>query len=159
MKKKTVFFSLVIVFIIGCSVLIIKNSDRLIFSHKHHISAGVECLQCHIGIDEAQSTEEKHLPAMETCSQCHQEEVKEKCSICHTNPEKARKLTPSRSTVSFSHKSHKGRVKDGCITCHPAVEKGTSPKDRKLPEMKECVKCHRKDFDGVKCILCHPDLS
>ncbi len=146
--------------LVGCSYLLIaKKSDKLIFSHKAHLGRDVECLTCHQKVEESTDVRESHLPPMETCSTCHEEETKAKCAKCHTVPDEPAKVTRPVTRLHFSHKSHMERVKGDCRACHARIAKSRSTGKRRLPTMDDCLSCHRKDYGALKCLACHEDMT
>ncbi|HID39692.1 MAG TPA: hypothetical protein EYP36_09290, partial [Calditrichaeota bacterium] len=61
------------------------NSD-LIFSHKFHAEeADADCEACHGKATESVNANDDLLPEMETCYDCHDEEME--CTSCHKNGE------------------------------------------------------------------------
>lgn len=156
MKKILIILSSVFCFY-GFSAL--EKEDTIISSHYKHLSMEVECETCHAHIKEAESVEERHLPTMDTCSTCHSDEVQNKCTMCHTNPEKAKKIAPLPVSLIFSHKSHIEREGMDCLKCHNAVKKSRLSSERKIPEMNVCLDCHKKDFDELRCNRCHQNLA
>lgn len=144
----------------GCSYLLISQKhDTLVFSHKRHVDNGVGCEACHQNISEPATAAESHLPTMDTCAACHPEEVKSRCAMCHTRPEKPAAVQRTRTNLHFSHKDHLGRVKGDCLACHKAAAKATSAAMRLVPTMDPCLSCHQKDFSALKCGNCHISLA
>lgn len=57
---------------------------RLRFSHKQHVALGLECLDCHAGVDTADLATREHLPPMGLCLTCHDGlEAPDDCTVCH----------------------------------------------------------------------------
>lgn len=62
-----------------------KNPDHVVFSHERHLSAHVECSECHgrTGISKAPVAEIYRI-AMENCMDCHEKRrVSRDCLTCH----------------------------------------------------------------------------
>jgi hypothetical protein len=118
------------------------------FPHSIHVDQGIECKDCHAGMDKATSLTQQHLPTSEKCSECHE-------------GYDAPKPGPLPQRINFSHAKHLGQpaVAGKCDTCH-----------KKLPEMGEprwsmpmdtCTSCHKHqaDFNEGRCRPCHVDLK
>lgn len=61
-----------------------KMPDHVIFTHKRHIKAGLQCSQCHGGIGESTRATREVDHTMGSCMKCH--EVKKAsvdCLTCH----------------------------------------------------------------------------
>lgn len=144
---------------VGCSKISSKESDRITFSHKFHLEQGVECLNCHEGIQNSTSVG-FGLPTMETCAQCHSEtEESEHCTKCHSNPSEAKGLKLRTIALKFSHKEHMERVKEDCTACHTSVKSSTAVKDDNIPPMDNCISCHSATVRELKCSQCHTNLG
>lgn len=101
---------------------LIQTKATIIFNHSVHTEQNIECTFCHKGLDEVdysfESTE--YLPAMETCSGCHNETkiASNACESCHVS---TFNLTPvNHRTVDFirSHKYLAADVNANCMMCH-----------------------------------------
>jgi hypothetical protein len=62
---------------------------RLIFPHRRHVAAGVDCEDCHVGVREVALATRDQLPREARCVGCHAERsVSTKCRTCHlTGPD------------------------------------------------------------------------
>ncbi len=74
---------------------IVLPPARLTFSHALHLQTGAVCLDCHIGITEAERGTVEHLPTMATCLGCHDgRTAPDECGTCHLqDPGTGRLLT------------------------------------------------------------------
>ncbi|HEY4717033.1 MAG TPA: cytochrome c3 family protein, partial [bacterium] len=143
----------------GCTKIGREEKDNFAFSHKFHIEQGVQCLNCHEGIQTSESSGFE-LPTEDTCAQCHNETQESPgCEKCHTNPAAAEKFLPKKTNLIFSHKNHIPRVKNDCTACHISVSSSRSIKDNLLPPMDSCVNCHSDSVKNLKCSQCHTDLG
>jgi len=140
----------------GCAYILARR-DVLRFSHSRHFESEIGCPACHEGVEKSE-TGGRHLPAMDTCRECHEEEVVSKCSYCHSHPDHAKAIHPSITDLVFSHKAHMERTGDDCFTCHPA-KKSSKSLDRLIPPMKTCETCHSEEIGRLDCTFCHKDLS
>lgn len=111
------------------------------FSHKPHIADDVACATCHQGIADQELLEPTLISV--DCLSCH-ESGKVKAPKGEWKP---------TSAIIFSHKNHMERTGSDCNVCHDGVSKG------KLPGHRECLSCHNKDYDNLKCKKCHSDLG
>jgi hypothetical protein len=114
----------------------------LVFSHKYHAQeVGAECSDCHSKALESISGRDDLLPEMETCYNCHDEEMA--CKACHQQGEEPT-LLPRLTTYNpdFNHKRH--QEKDiACKTCHNGIaNKETVTSGTHLPDGKICSDCH-----------------
>jgi hypothetical protein len=130
------------------------NSD-LIFSHKLHVQdLGAECAACHEGALTSQSGLDDLLPEMETCYNCHDEDMD--CAACHEQPDDP-VLLPRIDTYNekFNHEVHAENDID-CAKCHAGVEgKEVVTSGVHLPDMDNCMQCHQTPAKIEGCYLCH----
>ncbi len=158
--KRISFFIGFVVLLAGCSYLVIsQRPDRIVFSHKKHVDNGVGCDTCHSTIAESTNDQERHFPGMDTCGACHADQVQSKCTMCHTEPDRAAKAERTPTKLHFSHKDHLGRVNGDCQVCHKAVTRSTSTAHLKLPGLDQCRTCHSKDIAELRCSKCHVSLA
>ncbi|MCL4479461.1 MAG: hypothetical protein M1381_10245 [Deltaproteobacteria bacterium] len=159
--KKLLFMTSALILILAitsCNKVLSSNKDRLKFSHKLHISNGIDCLTCHSGIEKAKNVSTSFIPEMSVCFQCHSD-AQNKCSMCHTNPDKAQPFKVEKKDIVFAHDEHIPRVKNDCTYCHTRIPFETEPTPGNLPTMQVCMTCHQKDYDSLKCSMCHTELS
>jgi glucose dehydrogenase len=128
------------------------------FSHKVHISAGMQCASCH---QLSKNADEMEIPKATLCLVCHR-------TIASGSPA-IRQLTRwSRggveipwvrvyklpSYVLFSHKTHID-AKVSCEVCHGAVRDEVALRQDKDVSMVSCANCHRLRSAPVSCHTCH----
>lgn len=134
--------SAIIAAVIVCLCVTADAKERVKkFSHKPHVANNVSCILCHEGISEQESLVPIKIDV--DCSSCH-ESGKVKAPKGEWAP---------TSKLTFSHKNHLERMAGDCDTCHFEISKN------KLPGHKECLICHSKDYDDLKCKKCHGDLG
>ncbi len=144
---------------VSCNKVLSSGKDRLIFSHKLHVTdMGVGCLTCHAGIPATTTVAGSYIPKMDVCFQCHGD-AQNKCTMCHTNPEKAVPFPIEKHDIVFNHEAHLPRVKNDCTYCHTRIPFETKPTPGNLPTMQVCLSCHQKDYDTLNCSKCHTSLS
>ena len=187
MKKFSYCIIFVLIIFAGCGIWQTKypdqNSGKLLFSHKQHIEMNAECDACHTQNAKSELSSDNNYPKEKDCLECHE---REKCSLCHTDVNKAIHPVPIPTGLIFSHKAHlesnieslkasrKARaeilngitpfVKQGsldqkidCLICHDQVKNSTKVTDKHLPDMRTCRKCH--EITQENCNLCHSNLG
>jgi len=99
------------------------------FPHAKHTSQNLDCATCHSGVATSENIFDKHLPAMATCTYCHNDmEQADYCYVCHTTRED---LTPKDHRLDWV-KAHgvASQTSDDCKMCH--VDN-------------QCLDCHQQD--------------
>lgn len=134
--------------------LTIPASD-LIFSHAFHVGEQeIECDACHPAVAASSDAQDKNLPTMDECGECHDIEDDDECGTCHRDPEEPMELTNPIRPIAYNHQVH---IEQGiaCTRCHGDVAGTETLNDSNLPKMAICLACH----DGVRaskdCALCH----
>lgn len=153
--------TLIILIWIGISVKGGNKEDprsQLIFNHEFHLTeAEIACDACHQNANTSKSADDKLVPAMEICAECHDVKAKEQCVTCHLTPDQVKPIDGTHPNYDvFSHKRHTEKGIE-CQVCHALIEKSTQwDSDRKtLPPMTTCVDCHRKESQTLDCAACH----
>lgn len=124
--------------------------SSLIFPHPLHVvEQGIECVTCHGGIETSARAEDRNLPSMETCSNCHDTDDDKLCGECHRDPENPTDVETAEPTVSNNHQRHLA-AKIVCSVCHgmPSVEPT-------IPSKPTCMRCHNGVRAASDCALCH----
>ncbi len=108
---------------------------ELVFSHVQHLAMdSVQCLTCHADIAEDTSSTQTRLPAMATCTTCHDNsKAPSWCESCHRNL--AQLLPPDHLRSDF-RRVHGEFVRLGSLNV-------------------DCQTCHREDF----CQECHSPVD
>ena len=98
------------------------REQKITFSHAKHVAMqGVECKTCHTGMEQATLATPANMPAMATCTSCHNDAKATKaCEACHTS---FTNLVPPDHLVADFKKDHKkltrlGALDVSCSTCH-----------------------------------------
>lgn len=89
------------------------------FNHSFHIeSQNLECTDCHKGVETAGLANEKHLPVMKQCFECHDNVTASKdCKFCHT-PDADLMPQTHNADWAVTHK-HPAKFKQSeCADCH-----------------------------------------
>jgi len=114
------------------------------FPHSTHVDSGVECKECHSGIEKASRLEpgQIHLafPAKSDL-----------CSGCHEKIPAAPKVA-FQPSVNFNHAFHLPLVKNECARCHKKLPEPGMTQDP-VPAMSTCTGCHnhQKDYAQARC--------
>jgi hypothetical protein len=106
---------------------------ELMFSHQQHVEdQKVPCETCHTVLDKASAATGELLPAMATCTTCHNDtKATSACENCHTNFASLRPVEHNRTDFIHEHKrlARLGDAKCGvchsqetCIDCHNGTE-------------------------------------
>jgi len=135
----------------------IPPSD-IIFSHARHVTEQeIDCAACHDLTASSTRSEDRNLPTMDKCADCHDVEDDQECGRCHRNPDEPQAPPSPERTILFNHKKH---LDDGvaCSTCHGDVgATETLTADRNMPSMAVCMGCHSKAPETSDCRRCHAD--
>ena len=130
------------------------------YTHKVHLANGMQCINCHTGVDTGPDAE---LPSVKLCMTCHQ-------FIAADRPE-IRKLAAyfergedipwqrvynySQSAhVKFNHAPHL-RARVDCKTCHGDMTQQTVAVRAVDLKMGYCLNCHKQKKASVDCTTCH----
>lgn len=167
---------IVILFLLGGATYTIRQgqlppSQPIQFSHKKHLSLGIQCLYCHPGALRGQSP---GLPTTAKCNGCHQQ-------IAKTTPEptpdpELDKLAvylknnasipwvPVAILPDFVYYSHRPHIAAGlnCENCHGEISQMTVAQPQ-LMNMGWCIGCHRARYANdpvmlaklTDCVTCH----
>ena len=102
---------------------------ELMFSHQQHVDdQKVKCETCHSVLDKAGASTGELVPAMSTCSSCHDDKkATSACEKCHTNFASLRPSEHNRTNFVHEHK-RLARLGDArCGVCH---------------SQETCIDCH-----------------
>lgn len=138
------------------SVFAAAEKPGLKFSHKKHVVENeLECVTCHEAAESSKTGADNLIPSMETCGNCHDVEDDQQCKLCHSDPENPGNV-PHVENYSqlFSHEKHLGAGLE-CETCHQKIKTLETVEPYILPEMTDCVSCHRSKNVSAECNVCH----
>lgn len=128
------------------------------FSHQKHIESGLECSQCH-NAETSLKSSDRILPTHDECQSCHEQEINENCSYCHTDDDNQRALPNPIREVMFNHQQHITGQGMKCETCHQDLDKTDFATAHNLPSMATCNTCHNNAKATNQCEACHTNLS
>jgi hypothetical protein len=129
------------------------------FSHKLHVSNGLQCAHCHPVPDPGDFAT---IPKTAVCMGCHAAIKKDsphiqKLAAFHADARKVPWAPVYRvpDWVSFNHKKHLATPGVTCETCHGPVGEGEVMRREKDISMAACMDCHRAKGASNDCQLCH----
>jgi len=138
-----------------------KSRPPILFNHKKHQKAGIECNTCHPFFKEQRFS---GLPNRSTCMECHKDSLtdnpeEEKIREFHKNRKEIHweRVYQQPDHVFFSHRRHVFIAKIDCKNCHGPVEEYEKPITRpwQRMDMKWCMDCHTKQKASNDCLACH----
>ena len=92
------------------------------FEHRAHVLKGINCVECHAGVELAGETGALHLPTNADCVRCHQKPHDERsCLHCHGEPYVGQGVELAREQLRFEHTRHMAAVHGDCVRCHSDV--------------------------------------
>lgn len=132
------------------------------FEHRVHVTkAGINCRECHAGVQGAGDEGPPHFPTTATCTKsgCHEKpHDANRCDNCHGEAHTRGEVARARETLRFEHSKHVPKLKGECVICH--VGAGEERPDHLRPAMATCLGCHqhRDQWHARNCDGCHVDL-
>src|SRR5207248_6859085 len=130
------------------------------YTHKVHLAAGLQCLNCHTGAD---SGPDAQLPGVRFCMACHQiiaadrPEIKKLAAYLERGediPWQRVYNYTSYAHVKFNHAPHT-RAGIDCKSCHGDMTKQTVAVRVIDLNMGYCLDCHKQKNASVDCLTCH----
>src|SRR6202167_4349637 len=130
------------------------------YTHKVHLANGMQCTDCHVGVDKGPDA---RIPSVNFCMTCHQVIATDKPEIKKLAAYKARGedipwqrvygFEPS-AHVKFNHAPHI-RAGVDCAKCHGDMHTQTVAERKVDHTMGFCVECHRQNNAPIDCVTCH----
>ena len=137
-----------------------KPIQPIAYTHKVHLANGMQCTDCHVGVDQGPDA---RIPSVNFCMTCHQVIATDKPEIKKLAAYRARGedipwqrvygFEPS-AHVKFNHAPHI-RAGVDCVTCHGDMHTQTVAERKVDHTMGFCVQCHREHNAPVDCVTCH----
>ena len=133
------------------------------FDHKAHLAKGVECMDCHEGLEKSDKTPS---PDPEFCMNCHEEidakKPKERTVAAFLDkpggkPEWSH-VTKQAPDIVFTHKNHLAKKVD-CAECHTGIKESTAVTKELFVTMDACTKCHAASSAKTECSACHKEAK
>lgn len=129
------------------------------FSHKLHLSRGLECRLCH---EMPEPGDAATLPATSTCMGCHATVRKDSPAIVQlaslhqaSQPVPWKRVYAVPSYVFFSHKAHVSEGGVECEACHGPVREMEVMQKVRDTSMASCTECHQERGAPTGCDVCH----
>lgn len=130
------------------------------YTHKVHLANGLQCTNCHVGVD---TGPDARIPDIRICMTCHQVIDKDKPEIKKMAAMFARgediswqrvyAYTPE-AHVRFNHAPHI-RAGVDCKVCHGDMTQQTTAARVVNLQMGFCLDCHQQRRVSVDCTTCH----
>jgi hypothetical protein len=137
-----------------------KPVQPIAFTHQVHLANGLQCVYCHVGVDQGPDAA---IPSTNFCMTCH-------IAIDTDNPE-IKKIAAFQSRgedipwqrvygfepsahVKFNHAPHI-RAGVDCATCHGDMTKQTVAQRAVNHTMGFCITCHQQNKVSIDCVTCH----
>jgi hypothetical protein len=130
------------------------------YTHKVHLANGMQCTDCHVGVDQGPDA---RIPGVTVCMTCHQviatdrPEIKKVAAYAERGEDipwqRVYNYFPS-AHVKFNHVPH---IRAGvqCAKCHGDMRQQTVAARVIDLNMGFCVSCHREKKVSVECVTCH----
>jgi hypothetical protein len=143
----------------GCMLLDRGNDEPSgpAFSHRVHADVGVDCTDCHAGVEDS---DEPGMPRLQACQLCHTEidadkpaELKAE-SFFTDGVFRAAHASAVPEEVVFSHAAHVGRG-TACADCHRGIETSDRIGGEQHFAMQRCMDCHAAAQAPNTCEVCH----
>jgi hypothetical protein len=101
---------------------LIQKKTEFIYNHKIHKLQGMNCIDCHKGLDKVDYSFESSevIPSMEICAACHNEVkiVTNACESCHISTYNLLPQNHRNVDYTRSHKFQAWEVNANCMMCH-----------------------------------------
>lgn len=169
MEKRYLIIPGTIILLIVIGALISRNrvlaapEQPVHYSHKAHISNGIQCLYCHA---DASRSEIAGIPSMEKCAGCHSYIANESEAVQvvmsyweQGEPIPWERVNHQPEFVYFSHQPH---ILSGinCESCHGDVGNMDAAKPVVRMDMGWCLDCHLEQPEEdqprlIDCLTCH----
>ena len=130
------------------------------YTHKVHLANGMQCINCHTGVDTGPDAQ---LPSVKLCMTCHQfigadrPEIRKLAAYFERGEDIPwqRVYNYSQSAhVKFNHAPHI-RAGVDCKTCHGDMTQQTVAVRAVDLNMGYCLDCHKQRKASVDCTTCH----
>lgn len=127
----------------------------IIFSHGLHVAENaIECGVCHSRTATSVRADDKLLPEMDACGECHDIEDENSCKLCHRNADDPQAVPNPVREIKFDHSKHMSKV-PSCLHCHAGADADTVLSTANMPKMRLCLECHDGARVDNSCKLCH----
>ncbi|HEV2493821.1 MAG TPA: cytochrome c3 family protein [Terriglobia bacterium] len=130
------------------------------YTHKVHLANGMQCVNCHTGVDTGPDAQ---LPSIKLCMMCHQAiatdkpEIKKLAAYYERGEDVSWQRVydyPPSSHVKFNHAPHI-RAGVDCKVCHGDMTQATVAVRVVNMNMGFCLDCHKQKNASIDCTTCH----
>lgn len=145
-----------------------KQDLPLRVNHAVHLKKGMDCSDCHTGIDASRKASDNNFPRGKTCDACHgaqhpkPKDVEANCKLCHTAVDDQNRVTAGlrapKPMLTFNHQLH-AKAGSACEDCHGDMSKVRLASVLQLPDEQSCLTCHDGQGATDACSACHPTES
>ncbi len=101
---------------------LIQKEPTLIYNHKIHVVMGMQCIDCHKGLDKVDYSFESAevFPSMEICASCHNEVklASNACESCHISTFTLTPISHKDNDFERGHKFLAWETNSNCMMCH-----------------------------------------
>ena len=147
----------------GCVLLDRMKEKEQVFAFPHavHAEEGLECLDCHTQVEEA---DDPGLPTQRQCSLCHADLDAEKPDERRIDVlfSDKRFLATGRTALAdevvFSHRAHANGRYD-CTACHAGIAENAWVGELPRVSMDDCMRCHAEAGAPNECATCHSEIG
>lgn len=150
---------------LGCALLQGGGGDEeqgLAFSHRVHVEdQGLECLDCHAGVEDS---DDPGMPLLPQCQLCHdgldeEKPPEERVETLFDEEGRflARRASALDEEVRFSHVQHVGAMQ--CADCHRGIEQSERIGPEPALDMDGCMACHQERGLSQDCAVCHTRID
>lgn len=133
-------------------------TQPIAFSHKVHVAAGAQCLDCH---PTATKKARAGLPKFEDCMLCHQTIATDRPEVQKLALLAGQKIRVDWNRVYqvpefvfFNHRKHLAAELE-CGQCHGPVESRDVLAQELSTSMTTCMNCHAERNVSNHCYFCH----
>jgi len=135
-------------------------AQPIAYTHKVHLANGLQCTNCHVGVDQGPDAQ---IPNVSFCMTCHIAIATDKPEIKKLAAYQARgEAIPwvrvynysDSAHVRFNHAPHI-RAGVDCSSCHGDMTQQTTAERKIDLNMGYCVDCHKQKKVSVDCATCH----
>jgi hypothetical protein len=130
------------------------------FTHKVHLANGLQCVDCHVGVDQGPDA---RIPSVNFCMTCHRVIATDKPEIKKVTAyfnrgedipwQRVYGFEPS-AHVKFNHAPHI-RAGVDCKVCHGDMTTQTVAERKVDHTMGFCIQCHKQHNASIDCVTCH----
>ncbi len=131
------------------------------FSHKTHVEGEeLECIDCHLGYEDKESS---GYPRLKACMLCHEDFDEEAepearaAAFFEDGKYLVSRVNELDLEISFSHIAHV-TDEEGCMECHAEVVGTHEVRPYMAMTMGQCVDCHAEQGEPVACDSCHEEI-